>query len=226
MVKACEVVELQISSSKDKAKQAFVEDDNLDDADDAVVVVENAITTIPFLEAEAVSIEAVLVTLEVVNTPPIKIKIKYERKHSSKIIGEQLSTLLFITNSDTGFYKVIMESLFPCVYIHIGVLDAFVHVLSEEEKQRGPGSPFRIFFPPNILPLPLLEKGVPHKTRKELFDDNMGMLLTNLDIKNFNKIDFVFIPIIHNEHVLVLVFDMKNPAFEVIENKGNRINKA
>ncbi|KAL8244170.1 hypothetical protein R6Q59_010428 [Mikania micrantha] len=134
-------------------------------------------------------------------------------------------TLLFITNSDTEFYKVTMESLFPGVYIHTGVIEAFVHVLNEDEKQRGPGSPFRLFLPQNILPLPLLEKGVPDKTRKELFADNIGMLLTNLNIKNLNKIDFVFIPNIHNEHVFVLVFDMKNPAFEVIDNMATRLIK-
>ncbi|KAL8205367.1 hypothetical protein R6Q57_008918, partial [Mikania cordata] len=72
---------------------------------------------------------------------------------------------------------------------------------------------------------PLLEKGVRDKTRKELFDDNIRMLLTNLNIKNLNKIDLFFIPIIHNEHVFVLVFDMKNPAFEVIENMATGLIK-
>ncbi|KAL8251986.1 hypothetical protein R6Q59_035679 [Mikania micrantha] len=68
------------------------------------------------------------------------------------------------------------------------------------------------------LPLPLLEKGVAEKTRKERFESTMGMLLTHLEIKHINKIDLVFIPIIHNEHVFIFVFDMKNPAFEVIDN--------
>ncbi|KAL8208982.1 hypothetical protein R6Q57_008394 [Mikania cordata] len=118
-----------------------------------------------------------------------------------------------------------MESLFPGVYIHTGVLEAFIHVLNEDEKERGPSSPIRLFLPPNILPLPLLEKGVPDKTRKELFVDNMRMLLTNLYIKNLNKIDLVFIPIIHNEHVFVLVFYMKNPALEVIDNMATGLIK-
>ncbi|KAL8204344.1 hypothetical protein R6Q57_009967 [Mikania cordata] len=97
--------------------------------------------------------------------------------------------------------------------------------LNDDEKQRGPGSPFRLFLPPNILPLPLLEKGVPDKTRKNLFADNMVMLLTNLNIENLNKIDLVFIPIIHNEHVFVLVFDMKNSSFEVMDNKATGVIK-
>ncbi|KAL8218248.1 hypothetical protein R6Q57_021621 [Mikania cordata] len=134
-------------------------------------------------------------------------------------------TFLFITNSDTEFYKVITESLFPKVYIHTGVLEAFVNVLNADEKQRGPSSPFRLFLPPNILPLPLLEKGVSENTRKNLFAENMGMMLTNLHIKNLNKIDLVFNPIIHNEHVFVLVFDMKNPSFEVIDNMATCVIK-
>ncbi|KAL8210425.1 hypothetical protein R6Q57_004862 [Mikania cordata] len=118
-----------------------------------------------------------------------------------------------------------MESFFPDVYIHTGVLEAFFHVLNDDEKQRELGSPFRLFLPPNILPLPLLEKGVPDKTIKELFADNMGMLLTNLNIKKLNKIDLIFIPIIHSEHVFVLVFDMKNPSFEVIDNMETGVIK-
>ncbi|KAL8200284.1 hypothetical protein R6Q57_011623 [Mikania cordata] len=60
-------------------------------------------------------------------------------------------TLLFMTNSDTEFYKVMFESLYPGVYLHIGVLEGMMHVLNEEEKQRAPGSPFRLFLTPNIL---------------------------------------------------------------------------
>ncbi|KAL8215167.1 hypothetical protein R6Q57_004616 [Mikania cordata] len=41
MVKACEVVELQISSSKGKENQSIVEDEHPGDADDAAVVLEN-----------------------------------------------------------------------------------------------------------------------------------------------------------------------------------------
>ncbi|KAL8228645.1 hypothetical protein R6Q59_000552 [Mikania micrantha] len=130
-----------------------------------------------------------------------------------------------MTHSDTEFYKVKLESLFPGVYIHIGVLEAFVHVPNEDEKQRGPGSPFRLFLPPNILPLPLLEKGVPEKTRKELFESTMGILLTHLEIKHINKIDLVFIPIIRNEHDFIFVFDMKNPTFEVIDKMATGVIK-
>ncbi|KAD6795347.1 hypothetical protein E3N88_06243 [Mikania micrantha] len=184
MVKACEVVELQISSSKGNEKQNIDEDEHPVDHDDAVVDLDNVITTIPFLQTQPEPTEPVLRTPDVVNTPPREIKIKYERKCRSKIIGEQLRspyversvvlgtklskeermicqyvfhpkndphTILFITNNDTEFYKVIMESLFPEVYIHTGVLEAFVHVLNADEKQRGPDSPFRLFLPPNIL---------------------------------------------------------------------------
>ncbi|KAL8225817.1 hypothetical protein R6Q57_018374 [Mikania cordata] len=60
-------------------------------------------------------------------------------------------TLLFMIHSDTEFYKVMFKSLYPRVYVHIGVLEAIMHVLNEEEKQRTPGSPFRLFLTPNIL---------------------------------------------------------------------------
>ncbi|KAL8265359.1 hypothetical protein R6Q59_023489 [Mikania micrantha] len=53
----------------------------------------------------------------------------------------------------------------------------------------------------------------------------MGMLLTNLHINNLNKIDLVFIPIIHNEHVFVLVIDMKKPSFELIDNMATGVIK-
>ncbi|KAL8218114.1 hypothetical protein R6Q57_021487 [Mikania cordata] len=56
-----------------------------------------------------------------------------------------------MTHSDTEFYKVMFESLYPGVYVHIGVLEAMMHVLNEEEKQWAPDSPFRLFLSPNML---------------------------------------------------------------------------
>ncbi|KAL8232450.1 hypothetical protein R6Q57_002228 [Mikania cordata] len=35
------------------------------------------------------------------------------------------------------------ESLFPTVYVHIGVLEAMMHVLNEEVKQRAPDLPWK-----------------------------------------------------------------------------------
>ncbi|KAD6119152.1 hypothetical protein E3N88_10423 [Mikania micrantha] len=60
-------------------------------------------------------------------------------------------TLLFMTHCDTEFYKVMFESLYPGVYVHIGVLEAIMHVLNEEENQRATCSPFSLFSTPNIL---------------------------------------------------------------------------
>ncbi|KAL8216052.1 hypothetical protein R6Q57_022889 [Mikania cordata] len=123
-----------------------------------------------------------------------------------------------MTHSDTKFYKVIFESLYPRVYAHIGVLEAIIHVLNEEERQRGPGSPFRLFLTPNILPLPMLEKDVPEKTRKDLLNASISMALLSLKINHINKVDLIFILIIKSELVFLFVLDLKTPSFEIMDN--------
>ncbi|KAL8200374.1 hypothetical protein R6Q57_011713 [Mikania cordata] len=127
-------------------------------------------------------------------------------------------TILFMTQSDTEFYKVMFESLYPGVYVHIGVLEAMMHVLNEEEKQRAPGSPFRLLLTPNILPLPLLVKDVPEKQRKYLLNETMTLVLSNLKINHITKVDMMFILIIKSEHVFLLVLDLKTPSFELFDN--------
>ncbi|KAL8199695.1 hypothetical protein R6Q57_013263 [Mikania cordata] len=127
-------------------------------------------------------------------------------------------TLVFMTHSDTEFYKVMFESLYLGFYVDIGVLEAIMHVLNEEEKQRAPGSPFRLFLTPNILPLPLLEKDVPEKTRKDLLNESMTLVLLTLKINHINKVDLVFIPIKKSEHGFLLVLDLKTSSFEIIDN--------
>ncbi|KAL8255420.1 hypothetical protein R6Q59_033641 [Mikania micrantha] len=110
------------------------------------------------------------------------------------------------------------ESLCPGVYVHIGVLEAMMHLLNEEEKQRAPGYPFRLFLTPNILPLPLLVKDVPEKSKKDLLNETMTLVLSNLKINHINKVDLIFIPIIKSEHVFLLVLDLKTPSFELFDN--------
>ncbi|KAL8250758.1 hypothetical protein R6Q59_034451 [Mikania micrantha] len=123
-----------------------------------------------------------------------------------------------MTQSDTEFYKVIFESLFPGIYVHIGVLESWMHVLNADEKHHGPGSPLRLFLTPNILPLPMIEKGISEKERMEVFQSSIDVVLTNYNINKINKVDLIFIPIIKSEHVFLLVFDLKNPSVIIIDN--------
>ncbi|KAL8241857.1 hypothetical protein R6Q59_012159 [Mikania micrantha] len=67
-------------------------------------------------------------------------------------------------------------------------------------------------------PLPLLVKDVPEKTRKDLLNETMKLVLSNLKINYINKVDLIFIPIFKSEHVFLLVLDLKTPSFELFDN--------
>ncbi|KAL8231918.1 hypothetical protein R6Q57_001696 [Mikania cordata] len=125
-----------------------------------------------------------------------------------------------MTQTDTEFYKVMFESLFSGVYVHIGVLEAMLHVLNEEEKQRAPGSPFRLFLTPNILPLPLLVKDIPEKQRNDLLNETMMLVLSNLKINHITKVDMIFIPIIKSEHVFLAI---ASPSSSVSSRRSLRV---
>ncbi|KAL8244018.1 hypothetical protein R6Q59_010276 [Mikania micrantha] len=68
------------------------------------------------------------------------------------------------------------------------------------------------------MPLPLLVKDVPEKTRKDLLNETMKLVLSNLKINYINKVDLIFIPIFKSEHVFLLVLDLKTPSFELFDN--------
>ncbi|KAL8232095.1 hypothetical protein R6Q57_001873 [Mikania cordata] len=104
-------------------------------------------------------------------------------------------------------------------------MEEIIHVLNLEERQRGPGSAFRLFITPNILPLSLLEKGILDKTRKDLFNSTISLALSSLKVKHMNKVDLMFILIIKSEHVFLMVLDLKTPSFEIIDNMSTGITQ-
>ncbi|KAL8225909.1 hypothetical protein R6Q57_018466 [Mikania cordata] len=67
-------------------------------------------------------------------------------------------------------------------------------------------------------PLPMLEKGITEKSRMEVFKTRIDVILSNFKINNINKVDLIVVPIIKSEHVLLLVFDLKNPSVVIIGN--------
>ncbi|KAL8225828.1 hypothetical protein R6Q57_018385 [Mikania cordata] len=91
-------------------------------------------------------------------------------------------------------------------------------VLDVDEKHHGPGSPLRLSLTPNILPLPMHEKGITDKVRMKVFQTSIDVILSNFSINNTKKVDLIFIPIIRSEHVSLLVFYLKNPSVVIIDN--------
>ncbi|KAL8201660.1 hypothetical protein R6Q57_010807 [Mikania cordata] len=62
-------------------------------------------------------------------------------------------------------------------------------------------------------PLPLLVK--------DLLNETMTLVLSNLKINHISKVELIFIPIIKSEHVFLLVLDLKTPSFELFDNMAH-----
>ncbi|KAL8223259.1 hypothetical protein R6Q57_020658 [Mikania cordata] len=218
IVQACEQVE--ISRSLSKAVHHEFENDNTNV--DFAAKIDTVITAVPFLQHG--SIENTNQQSdphekdETTKTPGFPIKHTYQQQQREKVVSESLSTLVLMTQSDNEFYKVIFESLFLGIYVHISVLESCMQVLNVDEKHHGTGFPLRLFLTPNILPLPMLKKGITNKARMEVFQSSIDVVLTNYNIKNINKVDLICIPIIKSDHVFLLVFDLKNPPVVIIDN--------
>ncbi|KAL8213940.1 hypothetical protein R6Q57_003389 [Mikania cordata] len=199
MVEACENVEHQLNTSNLQINQPITE------LEEPAIDLDAIIPNTPFLQPENVE-KFNEETHPEEKTPALEIRFQYKKCPREKIYQRSCDhrmwkgpcTIVFMTQTDTEFYKVMFESLYPRVYVHIGVLEAMMHVLNEEEKQRAPD--------------------VPEKQRKDLLNETMTLVLSNLKINHITKLDMIFIPIIKSEHVFLLVLDLKIPSFGLFDN--------
>ncbi|KAI7736470.1 hypothetical protein M8C21_030872 [Ambrosia artemisiifolia] len=124
---------------------------------------------------------------------------------------EATHDVVFEPADETPYFKVVFECLYPGITLSSNVLDAWSHVLNQDEKKKAPGSPFRLFVQTNILPSDCFKPQYDDLKRMDTMTENLNLALSKNDIKLINEVDLLFMPIVSSEHIYVICFNMKTP---------------
>ncbi|CAI9301167.1 unnamed protein product [Lactuca saligna] len=96
-----------------------------------------------------------------------------------------------------------MESLYANIEVFGEVLDTWVDLLNHQELERDFGnSPYRLFLKVVV---------------SENFHDSTDGYKKILNIKD---IDMVFFPVVISAHIFVIVFNLKKPSIEILDNSA------
>ncbi|CAI9285377.1 unnamed protein product [Lactuca saligna] len=148
-----------------------------------------------------------------------KIKTRKEKKLTrQKEINERCGCPEKIwSNSRKSSYG----SLYANTEIFGEVLDTWSDLLNHQELERGFGnSPYRLFLKVGVSTAYLtstLSDERKYEKFKENFHDSTNGYKKILNIKD---IDMVFFPVVKSAHIFVIVFNLKKPPIEILDNSA------
>ncbi|KAJ9541208.1 hypothetical protein OSB04_027714 [Centaurea solstitialis] len=130
------------------------------------------------------------------------------------------SEMLYRSRSGMNMMRLCLESLAVVEHVWANVLEGWDDLLNFEEQLRNLSSPKRFFFKKDIMPACVLnESEYDYGTRYGWFRDNIRNATEDDSRKrNLKKIDMIFFLLRLEEHFICVVYDMKKPAYEILDN--------
>ncbi|KAK1379917.1 hypothetical protein POM88_026661 [Heracleum sosnowskyi] len=89
------------------------------------------------------------------------------------------------------------------------VIDTWAIILNDNEKYKVDESPMRLFCTIGCVSISMTYP---------LFEENMDEMLNRFNRTKLETMDMVFFPIIAYEHFYMISYNIKNPAYEIIDN--------
>ncbi|PWA35976.1 ulp1 protease family, C-terminal catalytic domain-containing protein [Artemisia annua] len=129
----------------------------------------------------------------------------------------------FVFSTENGFALIrgIIESLYPGITLHVEVINVWSQICNFDERLRNPISMRRLFCHTGMMN----EKYLNEKMSLEMllaFNDNMENVLKSANVENISDIDLVFFPVLlEKSHYYLVVFNLKTPKIEIIDNSKN-----
>ncbi|KAF5754742.1 putative papain-like cysteine peptidase superfamily [Helianthus annuus] len=109
-----------------------------------------------------------------------------------------------------------LESLLPGITVHIAVISAWAELLNYEERCRQKRSITRLFCSVNMLNEN--DYMSTEKIRATTFTENMEYVLLSADVKNIRDMSLVFVPVLHDEHLYCVCFNLRDNKVDVLDN--------
>ncbi|CAI9294481.1 unnamed protein product [Lactuca saligna] len=117
--------------------------------------------------------------------------------------------------------RAVMESLYANTEIFGEVLDTWSDLLNHQELERNFGnSPYRLFLKVGVSTA-YLTSTLSDERKYEKFNENFHDSTNGYKkILNIKDIDMVFFPVVRSAHIFVIVFNLKKPSIEILDNSA------
>nr|KAJ0193984.1 hypothetical protein LSAT_V11C800443470 [Lactuca sativa] len=117
--------------------------------------------------------------------------------------------------------RAVMESLYANTEIFGEVLDTWSDLLNHQELERDFGnSPYRLFLKVGVSTA-YLTSTLSDERKYEKFKENFHYSTNGYKkILNIKDIDMVFFLVVKSAHIFVIVFNLKKPSIEILDNSA------
>ncbi|KAK1385473.1 hypothetical protein POM88_023208 [Heracleum sosnowskyi] len=123
---------------------------------------------------------------------------------------------------NTGCNKEQLQTLMSGEWVEGNVIDTWTHILNERKSRRSDSSPLRLFCTIDSTVGPLTSNYMSELDRCVIFAENMDLVLLRANMLQYREIDFdmYIFPIHKNGHHYIISYNIKYPAWEIIDNIG------
>lgn len=123
---------------------------------------------------------------------------------------------IFVYGQHT-FIREVVRTLMPENRLSYAVIDMWSILLNARENYKSTEAPMRIFMDIGCSIAPLDEKKT-SAVQYELFKSEMNHFFERYPNRKIENADLVFFPVLAYEHLYMVSFNIKKPAFHVIDN--------
>uniref|UniRef100_A0A7N1A6Q0 Ubiquitin-like protease family profile domain-containing protein n=1 Tax=Kalanchoe fedtschenkoi TaxID=63787 RepID=A0A7N1A6Q0_KALFE len=128
---------------------------------------------------------------------------------------------LYFAWRDVKVMRSEFESFSDGYHIKPFVVDAWSVVLNHRENLRSPQSPLRFYCTTVISSKCLLRRGKSTVQMDNEFNRNIDIDLRRFSHVKLLEIDMMFIPVLIEKHYYLIVFDLKTPCMELLDNNAS-----
>uniref|UniRef100_A0A7N0U5R1 Ubiquitin-like protease family profile domain-containing protein n=1 Tax=Kalanchoe fedtschenkoi TaxID=63787 RepID=A0A7N0U5R1_KALFE len=135
----------------------------------------------------------------------------------------ETGTELYFAWRDVKVMRSEFESFSDGYHIKPVVVDAWSVVLNHRENLRSPQSPLRFYCTTAISSKCLLWRGKSTTQMDNEFNKNIDIDLRRFSHVKLLDIDMMFIPVLIEKHYYLIVFDLKTPCMELLDNNAGSL---
>ncbi|PWA71630.1 ulp1 protease family, C-terminal catalytic domain-containing protein [Artemisia annua] len=128
---------------------------------------------------------------------------------------------VFATENGFALIRGIIESLYPGITLHVEVINVWSQICNFDERLRNPISMRRLFCHTGMMNENFLNEKM-SLGMLLAFNDNIDNVLKSANVEKISDVDLVFFPVLlEKSHYYLVVFNLKTPKIEIIDNSKN-----
>ncbi|KAK1353157.1 hypothetical protein POM88_052995 [Heracleum sosnowskyi] len=115
------------------------------------------------------------------------------------------------------FMRAEVRTLMPKRKLSYAVIDMWSILMNDRENYKSTEAPMRLYMDIGFSLAPLDEKNTKEK-QYELFKNEMNHFFQRYSSRKLENAELIFFPVLAYEHMYMISFNLKKPAFDVIDN--------